>query len=136
MTGADLDTRLRVGCRLRTHPLLDLAGHGQESLLDIGGILGRGLEEGNSEAVGELLMCMSETCSLVIVSHMVRPAYLGDRVLDDLLVRHIALVAHQQLVHALGGIAVNLLQPLLDVVEAVHVGDIVDDTNAVSSSVV
>jgi len=38
-----------------THALLDLAGHGEESLLDVAGVLGGGLEEGNSEAVCELL---------------------------------------------------------------------------------
>lgn len=63
-------------------------------------------------------------------------SYLGDGVLDDLLVRHIALVADEQLVDALGGVAVNLLQPLLHVVERVHVGDIVDDTDAVGTAVV
>lgn len=62
--------------------------------------------------------------------------YLGDCVLHDLLVRHIALVAHEELVDALGGVSVDLLEPLLDVVERVHVGDIVDDADAVSAAVV
>ena len=44
-------------------------------------------------------------------------SYLGNRVLDNLLVRHIALVANEELIDALGRIAVNLLEPLLDVVE-------------------
>lgn len=57
-------------------------------------------------------------------------------VLDDLLVSHIGLVADQQLVDALGGVAVDLLQPLLHVVERVHVGDIVDDADAVGAAVV
>ena len=57
-------------------------------------------------------------------------------VLDNLLVRHIALVADKQLVHTLCRIAVNLLQPLLHVVEAVHVGDIVDNADAVCTAVV
>lgn len=43
-----------VGCG-GTHALLDLAGHGQESLLDVAGVLCRGLEEGNTQAVGEFL---------------------------------------------------------------------------------
>lgn len=52
---ADLDTRLSVvGC-CSAHALLDLAGHGQESLLDVAGILCGGLEERNAEAVSELL---------------------------------------------------------------------------------
>jgi hypothetical protein len=63
-------------------------------------------------------------------------AYLCYGVLDDLLVRHIGLVAHQQLVDALGSVSVNLLQPLLHVVERVHVGNIVDDTDAVGAAVV
>jgi hypothetical protein len=51
----DLHARLGVvGCG-STHALLDLAGHGQESLLDIAGVLGGSLEEWDSEAVGELL---------------------------------------------------------------------------------
>lgn len=62
--------------------------------------------------------------------------YLGNRVLDDLLVRHITLVANQQLVDTLGGVAVDLLEPLLDVVKGVHVGHIVDDANAVGATVV
>jgi hypothetical protein len=37
------------------HALLDLAGHGQEGLLDVAGVLGGGLEEGDAEAVCELL---------------------------------------------------------------------------------
>jgi hypothetical protein len=63
-------------------------------------------------------------------------AHLCYRVLDHLLVRHIGLVANQQLVHALGGVSVDLLQPLLHVVERVHVGDIVDDADAVGAAVV
>ena len=62
--------------------------------------------------------------------------HLRHGVLHNLLVRHITLVAHEQLVHTLRSVAVDLLQPLLDVVEAVHVRDIVDDANAVSAAVV
>ena len=43
--------------------------------------------------------------------------YLCHCVLDDLLIRHIGLVAYEKLVDALGGVSVDLLQPLLDVVE-------------------
>lgn len=39
----------------RSHALLDLSGHRQECLLDVGCVLGGGLEEGNSKAVGKLL---------------------------------------------------------------------------------
>lgn len=36
-------------------PVLDLLRHRQESLLDVGRILGRGLQEGNGQLVGEFL---------------------------------------------------------------------------------
>jgi len=39
----------------RSHTLLDLSCHCQESLLDVGRVLGRCLEEGDSKAIGELL---------------------------------------------------------------------------------
>lgn len=52
---ADLNTRLGVGSGLRAHALLDLSRHGQESLLNVGSVLGRGLKEGDAERVRELL---------------------------------------------------------------------------------
>jgi len=63
-------------------------------------------------------------------------AYLRDSVFNNLLVCHIALVAYEKLVHTLGGVTVDLLQPLLDVVEAVHVGDIVHNTDTMGAAVV
>lgn len=39
----------------RTHALLDLSCHRQESLLYVGSVLGGSLEEGDSKAVGKLL---------------------------------------------------------------------------------
>jgi hypothetical protein len=66
----------------------------------------------------------------------VTETYLGDSVLDDLLVCHIALVAYKQLVDSVCSVSVDLLQPLLDIVERVHIRDIVDDTDAVGAAVV
>lgn len=54
-TLTDLDGRLVVDGGV-SHALLDLAGHGQEGLLDVGCVFGRCLEEGNAEAVSEFLM--------------------------------------------------------------------------------
>jgi hypothetical protein len=51
----DGDCGLGVG-GCGAHALLDLAGHGQESLLDVGGALRGSLEEGDAEAVCELLL--------------------------------------------------------------------------------
>lgn len=57
---ADGDCGLGVG-GCGTHALLDLAGHGEESLLDVGGTLRGGLEEGDAEAVCELLLLVLDT---------------------------------------------------------------------------
>jgi hypothetical protein len=66
----------------------------------------------------------------------VTETYLRNCVLHDLLVRHIALVAYKQLVDAICSVSVDLLQPLLDIVERVHVRDIVHNADAVGASVV
>ncbi len=62
--------------------------------------------------------------------------YLGNGILDHLLIRHIALVANEQLVDTLGGVPIDLLKPLLDVVEGLHVRDVVHDADAVRATVV
>ena len=62
--------------------------------------------------------------------------HLCNRVVDDLLVRHIALVSYKKLVYALCSVAIDLLKPLLDVIERIHVCHIVDNTNAVCTAIV
>lgn len=58
LTLSDLHRRLVVDGRV-AHALLDLACHGQEGLLDVAGVLGGGLEEGDAEAVREFLYNIS-----------------------------------------------------------------------------
>lgn len=65
-----------------------------------------------------------------------RSTYLCHCVFNDLLVRHIGLVAHQQLVDTLRCVAVDLLEPLLHVVEGVHVGNVVDHADAMGAAIV
>lgn len=62
--------------------------------------------------------------------------YLSHCVFNDLLVFHIALVSDKELVDAFSGVAIDLLKPLLHIVERVHVGNIVDDTDSMSTTVV
>lgn len=62
--------------------------------------------------------------------------HLSYGVFNDFLVLHITLVANQKLIDTLSSIAINFLQPLLDVVERIHVGHIVDNADTVCSSVV
>jgi hypothetical protein len=126
----DLDCRFVVdgGC---SHTLLDLSGHGEKSLFDVGGVLRRGFEERNADAVCELLYSVS-----LVLPRTYGLSYLGNSVLNRSLIGHVALISDQQLVDAFGGVSIDLLKPLLDIVERVHVSHIVDDTNAVGASVV
>lgn len=95
--------------------LLDSLGHLSESILDVSGRLGGSLQEDQVERGSELG---------------------GLVVLNLALVDQIGLVSNQELVDILAGIAIDLLQPLLDVVESLLVGDIVDDDDTMSSAVV
>lgn len=72
----------------------------------------------------------------ILVSQTRPFCYLGDSVLDHLLVGQIALVANQQLVDTLRGITVNLGKPLLDVREGILVRDIIDDNDTMGTTVV
>lgn len=67
---------------------------------------------------------------------MTDPTYLCHRILNGTLIGHIALVADEKLVHTLRGVAVDFLEPLLDVVEGVHVCDIIHDADAMGAAVV
>jgi len=122
-SAAVLDLFSRKGKRLSSlsssglglHSCLDLAGHGQESLLDVGGSLGRSLEEFNSERVGKFLALLRR---------------------DNTLARQIGLITYQELVDVFGSVSVNFVQPLLYIVEGFLVGDIVDDDNSVGAAVI
>lgn len=100
---------------LRLHPGLDLTGHGEKGLFDIGGRLCRSLEEFNAKTVGKLLALFRR---------------------HDTLGRQIRLVAHQELVHVFASVPVDFVQPLLYVVEGFVIGDIVNDNNAVGTAVI
>ena len=63
-------------------------------------------------------------------------AHLCHRVLHDLFILHITLVTHKQLVDTLGGIAIDLLEPLLHIVEGIHVSNIIHDADTMSTSIV
>lgn len=97
------------------HPLFDLSSHGHECLLDVGSVLGTRLQEGDAQRVCKLL---------------------GGGVVHHLLGGEVALVAHQQLIDILAGVAVNLLEPLLHVGIGFLVCDVVYHDDAVSPPVV
>jgi len=88
------------------HPRLNLRRHRHERLLDVGGRLRRGFQKGDPGLVGKRL---------------------GRRGVDNFLGLEVGLVADEELVDGLGGVAVDLREPLFDVVEGFLVGDVVDD---------
>lgn len=91
-------------------PVLDLLGHSQKGLLDVGCVLGGCLEEGDADGLCEFLvqvspgMAVRADCGNTNLSHTV---------LDNLLARQIGLVADEELVDTLRCVAVDLLEPLL-----------------------
>mmetsp|Transcript_4228 Transcript_4228/g.9079 ORF Transcript_4228/g.9079 Transcript_4228/m.9079 type:complete len:283 (+) Transcript_4228:522-1370(+) len=110
----DLLVALRGGGRGR-HALLDLARHGHEGVLDVGRVLGRRLQKWDAHRVCKLL---------------------GSLRLDLPLGGEVALVAHEQLVHILRRVPIDLVQPRLHVLECLRVGRVVDDNDAVGAAVV
>jgi hypothetical protein len=99
----DLDCWLVVdgGC---SHTFLDLSGHGEEGLFDVGGVLRRGFEERNADAVCELLYVVS-----LVLPRIQCLLYLGNGILNRSLIGHVALVSDQKLVDTLGGVSIDLL---------------------------
>lgn len=61
---ANVHAGFRVVGSRGAHALLDLASHGQESLLNVAGILGGSLEEWNAQAVSEFLEAGSSASAL------------------------------------------------------------------------
>jgi len=100
---------------LGLHSCLDLASHGQESLLDVGGSLGGGFEEFNAEGVGKFFALLRR---------------------NNTLARQIGLITNEKLIDVLGRVSINLVQPLFNIVEGFLVGNIIDDDNSVSAAVV
>jgi len=97
------------------YTLLDLSRHREESLFDVLCGFCRSFEEGDSKRVGE---------------------FLGLRILYDLLLNEIGLISNQKFVDRLASVSVDLSEPLLHVVEGDFVGDVIDDDDPVSASVI
>lgn len=112
----DLDGARCFRCaRGGPNAVLDFRRHRHECLLHVGGVLRRRLQEGDAQ--------------LVRVFHSRSGVH-------HLLRLQITLVAHQQLVHVLAGVALDLLQPLFHVVERFLVGAVVHHDDAVRAPVV
>ena len=70
------------------------------------------------------------------LNHVCLLLYLCSGVVHDLLGGEIALVPHQQFVDALAGVPVDLLQPLLHVVEGLLVRHVVHHDDTVGAAIV
>jgi hypothetical protein len=119
LLSAQRDSTLASLCtgrrRLRLHPGLNLRGHGEKGLFNVGRRLRRSLQKLNTERVRKLLALL---CA------------------DHTLGRQIGLVTHQQLVDVFSCVPINLMQPLLDIVEGFSISHVVNNDNAVGATVV
>lgn len=95
--------------------LLNSLSHLDETFFDASGSLGRSLQEQQVVGISELF---------------------GSLKLDLSFSNKVALVTDQQFVNVLASVTVDLQQPLLNVVECLCICNIVDDNNAVSTTVV
>ena len=93
--------------------ILHRPGYAQEARLHVDVILGRALEEVDTEFPSQL-------CALL-------GAY-------DLLVEHVALVTHKNLVDVDVGVLLDLGYPVADGLEGPAVGNVVDEENALRAS--
>ena len=97
-------------------PILDLLGHCQESLLNVGSVLRRDLEEGNVQLIGEFL---NDPTSIAINRRYATSTNLCIAVLDGLLAGEVGFVVNDELAHAPRGVTISLLESLFHVRESV-----------------
>ena len=75
-------------------------------MFDIGGALRRSLKEGDAQAIRKFLISSQ---ILTILFPFVKPTYLCHSIFNNLLIRHIGLVAYKQFVDTFSSVSVNLL---------------------------
>lgn len=102
-------------CGLSLHSGFDLTSHGEESLFNVGRSLRRSFKEFDSKAVGKFLALFS--------GHNTFPGQIG-------------FISHQKLVHVLRRIAIDLVQPLLYIVERFLIRDVVNNDDSVGTAIV
>lgn len=62
--------------------------------------------------------------------------HLCHSVFYNLLARQIALVAYEQLVHALASVTIDFLQPLLHVRKSILISDVINDDDAMGTTII
>ena len=112
-----------------THSFFDLSCHGQECLFNIWSILCWCFQEWNSKTI----------CKFLGMSELIRPliqTHLCNSIFNNFLIWHITLVSYQKFVYTFCCISINLLKPLFDIVERVHIGNIVNNTDSVCATII
>ncbi|GER50833.1 3beta-hydroxysteroid-dehydrogenase/ decarboxylaseisoform 2 [Striga asiatica] len=111
--------------------------HGHESLFYVSGILGTSLHERNADFISESLyqsgeenkdklefwISFSET--KLIRGQTGKNVYLSCLIRDSSVFGKVTLVSYQKFVYILTGIPIDFVQPLLHIVEALHVSYII-----------
>lgn len=95
--------------------LFDGLCHFAESFLHIGRILGRSFQKHQIELVSKISRVLSADLSLAL---------------------QVAFVSNEQFVYIFTGITFDLLEPFLNVVEGLRVGDVVDYNNTMGTTVI
>jgi len=96
------------------HTAFNFIGQCEECLLDVSGILCRGFDEFDAERVCQLLSLFKCHCPIGIT---------------------VTFITNQQLYNCLIGILLNLCQPILDILKALFVCDVVDQDDAMCALV-
>lgn len=94
---------------------LDFRSEGDESSFDVARVEGRGFDELDSEGISEFLAFLEGDLTLAL---------------------EIVLVTDEELDHVLVSVLVGFLEPVVDVLEGLHVGDVVHDDDAVRTFIV
>ena len=103
------------GGGLSLHACLDLTRHSQEGLFHVTRSFGRCFQKFNPKRIGKFF------------------ALFGT---DDTFASQITFVADQQFVDILGGIPINFMQPLFDIVERFRIGHIINNNNPMCTTII
>lgn len=127
----------RLGCTgRRADAVLDLRRHRHESLLHVGRVLRGRLQEGDSQLIRVFLRESIDSIRMTKYATPNQLTHHGRCVVHHLLDGQITFVPYEQLVDIFASVALNLLQPLLHIVERLLVRAVVHYNDPVRAPVV
>lgn len=131
-----LSAGLILGGGGRANASLDLRGHHQEGLLHVRSVFGRCLDEWNALGGKQEIIRFKVEIKCTLKHTQVISKLLGGSILHHLLLGLIGLVANQQLVDIVTGVAIDFVQPLLHIVERLRISHVVDHDDAMGTAIV